>query len=59
MERRRYQVLDTIRGCALVSMILYHTSWDLVYLFGRVSAGPSSCSPATASRWAAISSGGE
>ena len=34
MERRRYQVLDTIRGCALVSMILYHTSWDLVYLFG-------------------------
>lgn len=34
MERRRYQVLDTIRGCALVSMILYHASWDLVYLFG-------------------------
>lgn len=34
MERRRYQVLDTIRGCALASMILYHASWDLVYLFG-------------------------
>ena len=34
MERRRYQVLDTIRGCALVSMILYHACWDLVYLFG-------------------------
>lgn len=34
MERRRYRVLDTIRGCALVSMILYHACWDLVYLFG-------------------------
>lgn len=34
MEPRRYQVLDTIRGCALVSMILYHASWDLVYMFG-------------------------
>lgn len=31
---RRYQVLDTIRGCALASMILYHAGWDLVYLFG-------------------------
>ena len=34
MERRRYQVLDTIRGFALVSMILYHAAWDLVYMFG-------------------------
>lgn len=34
MEHRRYQVLDTIRGCALVSMLLYHASWDMVYLFG-------------------------
>ena len=34
MERRRYQVLDTIRGCALVSMILYHAAWDLVNMFG-------------------------
>lgn len=34
MERRRYQVLDTIRGCALASMMLYHAAWDLVYLFG-------------------------
>ena len=34
MERRRYQVLDTIRGCALISMILYHACWDLVYMFG-------------------------
>lgn len=34
MERCRYQVLDTIRGCALVSMIFYHAAWDLVYMFG-------------------------
>ena len=34
MEHRRYQVLDTIRGCALVSMLLYHASWDMVYMFG-------------------------
>ena len=26
--------LDAIRGWALVSMIAYHASWDLVYLFG-------------------------
>lgn len=31
---RRYQVLDTIRGCALISMLLYHACWDLVYMFG-------------------------
>ncbi len=37
MERRRYQVLDTIRGCALISMMLYHASWDLVYQIGRAS----------------------
>ncbi len=34
MERRRYQVLDAIRGFALVSMILYHAAWDLVNMFG-------------------------
>ena len=34
MEHRRYQVLDTIRGCALASMLLYHASWDMVYMFG-------------------------
>lgn len=30
----RYAVLDCIRGIALINMILYHASWDLVYLFG-------------------------
>lgn len=29
----RYPALDGIRGAALVSMILYHAVWDLVYLF--------------------------
>ncbi|MCR4890792.1 MAG: DUF1624 domain-containing protein [Lachnospiraceae bacterium] len=30
----RYQKLDGIRGLTLISMILYHGMWDLVYLFG-------------------------
>lgn len=34
MERKRYAGLDCLRGCVLISMILYHTTWDLVYLFG-------------------------
>ena len=34
MAARRYETLDTIRGFALISMLLYHASWDLVYLFG-------------------------
>ena len=31
---RRHHDIDTIRGCALVSMIAYHGCWDLVYLWG-------------------------
>ena len=31
---KRYQILDKIRGITLVSMILYHAVWDLVYMFG-------------------------
>lgn len=31
----RYPVLDGIRGITLISMIVYHGVWDLVYLFGR------------------------
>ena len=27
--------LDTIRGITLLSMMLYHTCWDLVFLFGK------------------------
>lgn len=29
----RLALLDTLRGGLLISMILYHASWDLVYLF--------------------------
>jgi len=32
--RQRYHILDEIRGITLCSMILYHTVWDLVYIFG-------------------------
>lgn len=31
---RRYALLDTIRGLALVNMICYHGLWDLIYLVG-------------------------
>lgn len=34
MEKERYFMLDALRGCCLVSMILYHTAWDCVYIFG-------------------------
>lgn len=32
--RKRYSLLDDIRGAAILNMIAYHASWDLVYLFG-------------------------
>ncbi|MCM1127232.1 MAG: DUF1624 domain-containing protein [Lachnospiraceae bacterium] len=32
-SKRRYGLLDSFRGLVLISMILYHGSWDLVYLF--------------------------
>lgn len=31
--------LDTIRGITLLSMMLYHTCWDLVFLFGKKIPG--------------------
>lgn len=33
--RVRYYLLDSIRGFTIISMILYHAIWDLVYLFGN------------------------
>ena len=30
----RFAGLDTLRGITLISMIAYHASWDLVYLYG-------------------------
>ncbi len=31
----RYGLVDTLRGIALVSMIIYHTVWDMVYIFNE------------------------
>ena len=33
-SRFRRHGLDTVRGITLISMIAYHASWDLVYMFG-------------------------
>lgn len=32
--KERYEYLDVLRGMTLISMILYHTMWDLVYIAG-------------------------
>lgn len=32
--KKRYALLDTLRGITLCSMIAYHACWDLVFLFG-------------------------
>lgn len=32
-KKKRYHILDSIRGITLISMIGFHTAWDLVYLF--------------------------
>ena len=34
MKRVRFDGLDTVRGITLISMIAFHASWDLVYMFG-------------------------
>lgn len=31
---KRIRLLDDLRGITLISMILYHATWDLVYIFG-------------------------
>ncbi len=30
----RYYILDGIRGVTILSMVIYHLVWDLIYLFG-------------------------
>lgn len=32
--RTRYEYLDILRGITLISMVLYHAVWDLVYIVG-------------------------
>ncbi len=34
-EKKRYYLLDVIRGITIISMILYHASWDIEYIFGQ------------------------
>lgn len=33
-KTKRYALLDQLRGLTFISMLLYHATWDLVYLFG-------------------------
>lgn len=35
MKKKRYAVLDNLRGFVLLSMIAYHAVWDLVCIFGN------------------------
>lgn len=32
MDRKRYSIIDIIRGITIISMILYHGMWDVVYI---------------------------
>lgn len=34
MPKVRYTIPDALRGLSLISMIIYHAMWDLVYIFG-------------------------
>lgn len=34
MNKKRFDLLDTIRGITLISMIIYHAMWDFVYILG-------------------------
>ena len=34
MEKKRFPLLDSIRGAVLISMILYHATWNFVYIYG-------------------------
>lgn len=35
MKKERYHLLDTLRGSVLLSMILYHGCWNMVYIYGK------------------------
>ena len=32
----RYHLLDELWGLDLISMMLYHGMWDVVFLFGKI-----------------------
>lgn len=31
---KRYNAIDALRGFSIINMMIYHTIWDLVYIFG-------------------------
>lgn len=33
-KKKRSGLLDSIRGCTVIQMVLYHAVWDLVFIFG-------------------------
>lgn len=35
MEKKRFPLLDGIRGIVLISMIVYHATWNMVYIYGK------------------------
>lgn len=35
MEKKRYTVLDDFRGLTLISMMIYHGIWNIVYIFDQ------------------------
>ena len=35
MNRKRYYLLDEFRGLLVVNMVVFHTIWDLVFMFGN------------------------
>lgn len=34
-NQARYGLLDVLRGVTIISMILYHGAWDMVYIYGK------------------------
>ena len=74
MHKERFGMLDGLRGFALANMIIYHTLYDIVYIFGhpmawyqgtagylwqQSSVGALFCFPAFAFLWAVVLSSGE
>lgn len=35
MEKKRYYVIDYIRAFLIINMVLYHSLWDIVYMFNN------------------------
>ena len=33
-KKKRYTLIDILRGISVIAMIVYHAMWDLVYVHG-------------------------